>query len=93
LLEGLLEFWVNLGQTKVDNHSSPGIRIVQEVARFDISVVDTEILEIFEPNQQFIDVVFDLFNSEGVEEGLNLIRITMKGLNLKYSSTMWVMSW
>lgn len=56
-------------------------------------MVDTEILEIFEPNKQFIDVVLDLLDSEGVEEGLNVIRITMKGLNLKYSSTMWVISW
>ncbi len=56
-------------------------------------MVDTEIFEIFKANEQFIDVVFNLLDSEGVEERLNPIIITMKGLNLKYSSTMWVISW
>jgi hypothetical protein len=51
-------------------------------------MVDTEIFEIFKANEQFIDVVFNLLDSEGVEERLNPIIITMKGLNLKYSSTM-----
>jgi hypothetical protein len=56
-------------------------------------VVDAEVLEVLEADEQLEDVVLDLLDGEGVEEGLASGRGTMKGLNLKYSSTMCVMSW
>lgn len=55
-------------------------------------MVDAEVLEVLEANEQLIDVVLDLLDAEGIEEGLDSRGGTMKGLNLKYSRTMWVMS-
>lgn len=55
-------------------------------------MVDAQFLEILEADEQLVDVVLDLLNAEGIEEGLHSRGGTMKGLNLKYSKTMWVMS-
>jgi hypothetical protein len=36
--------------------------------------------------------MFDILNGKGVEKGLNEKKSTIKGLNLKYSKTIWVIS-
>ena len=33
-------------------------------------MVDAEVLEVFESDEEFVDVVLDLLDGEGVEEGL-----------------------
>lgn len=33
-------------------------------------MIDPQLLQIFQSNKQLIDVVFDLLDGEGVEEGL-----------------------
>lgn len=80
-------------QPEVNYEASPGVRVIEEVAGLDVSVVDAKLLEIPEPEQELIDIVADLLEGESVEEGLSGGRRTMKGLNLKYSMTIWVMSW
>lgn len=55
-------------------------------------MVDPQILEILQSDQQLDQIVFDFLEVEGVKEGLREGTVTMKGLNLKYSITMWVIS-
>lgn len=84
---------IYFGQPEVNDEASPGVRVIEEVAGLDVSVVDAKLFEIPEPEQELIDIVADLLEGESVEEGLSGGRRTMKGLNLKYSMTIWVMSW
>jgi hypothetical protein len=88
-----MEFGVNLGQSKINDHPSPGLGVVQKVARLDIPMINTVFLQILQANEQLKDVVFDFFQSKGIEESLRGNRSTINGLNLKYSSTICVMSW
>ena len=70
LLKLRLELGVDFGQSKVDDHAAFGVGVVEEVAGLDVSVVDAEVLEVFESDEEFVDVVLDLLDGEGVEEGL-----------------------
>lgn len=87
-----LKLRVDLGQTEVNDHSSFGFRVIQKVSRFDVPMVDSELFQIFQANEKFVNVVLDVLNSESVEKGLNRKKDTMKGLNLKYSKTICVIS-
>ena len=72
MFKGRLELRIDLCQTKIDNHASSCIRIVEEVAGFDISMVDAKFSKISQANEQFIDIMLDFVNREGVEESLSL---------------------
>ena len=50
-------------------------------------MVDSELFQIFQADEKFINVVLDVLNTESVEKGLNRKKGTIKGLNLKYSKT------
>ena len=78
-----LEFGIDLREAKVDDHASFGIRVIEEIARFDIPMVDAQILQILESNQQLIDVVLHLFDGEGIEEGLPSAITYDEGLKLE----------
>jgi hypothetical protein len=56
-------------------------------------VINAEFFKVFESYEEFKNIMLDILNPEGVEKGLYKKRNTIKGLNLKYSKTMWVMSW
>lgn len=86
------EFGVYFCQSKINDRPSLGFGVVQKVARLDVPMVNAEIFQILQAYEQFKDVVLDFLQSEGIEEGLYRMKNTMKDLNLKYCSTMWVMS-
>jgi hypothetical protein len=91
--EGSFELGVNLSETEVDNHASFGFGIVEEVSRFDIPVINAEFFEVFEANKELENIMFNVLNGKGIEESLDRERNTIKGLNLKYSKTICVISW
>jgi hypothetical protein len=81
------KFGVDFGQTEVNDHSSFGFRVIEKVSRLDVPMVDSELFQVFQADEKFINVVLDVLNTESVEKGLNRKKGTMKGLNLKYSKT------
>ena len=91
--EGSFELGVDLSETEVDDHASFGFGVVEEVSGFDVSVINAEFFEIFEANKELENIMFNVLNGEGIEESLDRERNTMKGLNLKYSKTICVISW
>lgn len=44
---------VDLCKTKIDDDAALLLLIVKEVARFDIAMVDTNLLQTFKPDKQF----------------------------------------
>lgn len=91
--EGSFELGVDLSETEVDDHASFGFGVVEEVSGFDVPVINAEFFEIFEANKELENIMFNVLNGEGIEESLDRERNTMKGLNLKYSKTICVISW
>ena len=83
LFKGRLEFRIDLCQSKIDYHASSCIRIVEEVTRFDISMIDAQLSKISQANEQFIDIMLDFVNREGVEESLSLKNIYDKGFEFE----------
>jgi hypothetical protein len=50
-LQDLLEIGIDLRQAEIDDNSTLLLSIVEEVSRFDISMVDANFLETLQPNQ------------------------------------------
>jgi hypothetical protein len=78
-----LEFGIDLGQSEVDDHASFGIRVIEEVARLDVPMVDAQVLQILQSYEQLVDVVLHLFDGEGIEEGLPSGQTYDEGLKLE----------
>ena len=78
-----MKLGVDLSQSEVDDHASFGLRVVEEISRLNISMVDAKFLEVSESDEQFKDVVFDLFQREGVEESLSYTQCYDKGLEFE----------
>jgi hypothetical protein len=87
------ELGIDLGETKVNDHASFGLGVIEEISGFDVPVINTKFFKVFETNKELKNIMFDILNAKGIEESLDRQRSTMKGLNLKYSKTICVISW
>lgn len=71
LSENCFKFRINFSKPKVNNHTFFSFRIIEEVSRFNVSMIDSKLFEIFEPYKKFQNIMFYIFNGEGVKESLS----------------------
>jgi hypothetical protein len=65
-------------ESEVDDEPLPRLRIIEEVAGFDVSVIDSYFFETSDSNEQLNQIVLNILNAQSSEEILGYIRVTMK---------------
>lgn len=92
----VINFIYQLRKSIVNQNSLPQLRIIKEVSWFNISMVNAQRLNRVDTFKQLIEIEFDVLHSEFSKETLFNMRkeiiSTMKGWYLKYSKTMWILS-